>query len=153
LLRLRPVEAWLSPAYDIAEDDAPLIHETFEAFFHAVEGGTLAEELGGAEAASRADEASATIRDAVAAGLQPESRDTEWYVYYGLDALVEGFIRRRDVPSRDTPPATLDLDAFRTAAEEFVARAGAVAGGSPGADWIIRTARVLRRLRDCDEPV
>ena len=30
LLRLRPVEARLSPAYDIAEDDAALVRESFE---------------------------------------------------------------------------------------------------------------------------
>ncbi|PYV13582.1 MAG: hypothetical protein DMG07_14040 [Acidobacteria bacterium] len=100
LLRLRPVEAWLSPAYDIAEDDAPLIHEAFEAFFHAVEGGTRAEELGGAEAAGRADEASVTIRDAVAAGLQPESRDTEWYVYYAARRSSPRYAARDARPRR-----------------------------------------------------
>jgi ATP-dependent helicase/nuclease subunit A len=42
LLRLRPVEAELSPSYEIAEDDDLLIHETFEVLLQAVESGTLA---------------------------------------------------------------------------------------------------------------
>ena len=61
LLRLRPVEALLSPPYEIAEDDEALVRETFEALFHAVENGTLALELEGAEAAARADEVTETV--------------------------------------------------------------------------------------------
>src|SRR6266545_3068045 len=37
LLRLRPVEARLSPSYEIAEDDAALVRETFEILLHAIE--------------------------------------------------------------------------------------------------------------------
>lgn len=51
LLRLRPVEAALSPSYEIAEDEGPLIRETFEVLMHAVESGTLAAELMGTDAA------------------------------------------------------------------------------------------------------
>src|SRR2546422_9703137 len=40
LLRLRPVEALLSPAYEIAEDDDALVRETFELLLHTVQGGT-----------------------------------------------------------------------------------------------------------------
>ncbi len=42
LLRLHPMEAELSPSYEIAEDDSGLIGETFEVLIHAVENGTLA---------------------------------------------------------------------------------------------------------------
>jgi len=45
LLRLRPIEARLSPSYEIVEDGAALADEAFTAFLHAVEAGTLAEEL------------------------------------------------------------------------------------------------------------
>ena len=101
LLRLRPVEAALSPSYEIAEDQEPLVRETLQVLLHTVERGTLAAELTGADASSRSDEATQTILDALAAGLQVESRETEWKIYYGLDALVEGFVRQRDIPPPD----------------------------------------------------
>jgi len=153
LLRLRPVEAKLSPSYEIAEDDGPLVRETFDVLLEAVQSGTLAAELHGTEAAPLADEAMRTILDALTAGLQAESRETEWYIYYGLDALVEGFVRQRDVPPPDAPGAAFDAAGFRSAADEFVREAGAVRSGSPGADWIARTAGALRRLRGVDDPV
>ncbi len=40
LLRLRPVEAALSPAYQIVEDDEDLVRETWEVLLHAVQSGT-----------------------------------------------------------------------------------------------------------------
>ena len=46
LLRLRPVEARLSPSYDIVEDDGELVAEAFTVFLQAVEAGTLADTLG-----------------------------------------------------------------------------------------------------------
>ena len=82
-----------------------------------------------------------------------ESRETEWKIYYGLDALVEGFIRQRDIPPPDVPPLPFDFTAFRVAADEFVHIASSVRGDSPGADWIVRTASFLRRLKGRDDPV
>ena len=120
LLRLRPVEADLSPSYEIAEDQGPLVRETLQVLLQAVESGTLVAELIGANAAARADEATRTILDALAAGLQVESRETEWKVYYGLDALVEGFIRQRDIPPPDVPALPFDFTAFGVAADEFI---------------------------------
>jgi len=61
LLRLRPVEAQLSPAYEIAEDDEALVRETFELLLHAVQGGTLEAELAGTPAAGRGVEAAGTL--------------------------------------------------------------------------------------------
>jgi ATP-dependent helicase/nuclease subunit A len=153
LLRLRPVEARLSPSYEIAEDDGPLVRETFEVLLQAVESGTLTAELRGTAAADRADEATRTVLDTLDAGLQAESRETEWHVYYGLDALVAGFVRQRDVPPPDAPPVPFDVATFRAAADEFVREARSVRGGSPGGDWIVQTADALRRLRDVDHPV
>src|SRR5689334_10166559 len=56
LLRLRPVEADLSPSFEIAEDQGPLIRETLEVLLQTVESGTLAAELTGATAATRSEE-------------------------------------------------------------------------------------------------
>ena len=153
LLRLRPVEAGLSPSYEIAEDDQALIRETFEVLLQAVQSGMLRVELESTDVAERAGEATQSVLDALDAGLRAESRETEWYVYYGLDALVEGFIRFRDIPPPDSLPATFDVSPFRSAADDFVALAKAVKKGSPGSDWIVRTASVLAKLRALDDPV
>ena len=135
LLRLRPVEAVLSPSFEIAEDQGPLVRETLQVLLHAVESGTLAAELTGADASSRSEEATQTILDALAAGLQVESRETEWKIYYGFDALVEGFIRQRDIPPPDVTPVPFDFTAFRAAADEFVHITASVTS-SLGADWM-----------------
>lgn len=156
LLRLKPVEAGLSPSHEIAEDEGDqgaLVGETVEVLLQAVESGTLAAELAGTGAAGRAEEATRTILDALEADLKAESRETEWKIYYGLDALVGGFIRQRDVPPPDAEPAGFDAEGFRAAADAFVRAATPVRVGSPGADWILRTAEVLSQLRERDDAV
>ncbi len=154
LLRLQPVKASLSPSYEIAEDDEALVHETFQVLLQAVESETLAAELEGDGAAARADEATRTILDAIAAGLQAETRETEFWVYSGLDALVKGFLRQRDVPPPfDAPPASIDFGAFRKAADEFIREAAPVIGGSISAAWIKQTAEILAGVRNLEDPI
>jgi len=154
LLRLRPVEALLSPSYEIAEDDEPLVRETFDMLMQAIESGTLDAELAGSNAVGRADEATQTILDALAAGIRAESRETEWHVYYGLDALVGGFIRQRDVSPRHTPAALFDSVAFRKAADEMIQLCAAVPDlDAPGVRWLERVARRLQVLRKERNPV
>jgi ATP-dependent helicase/nuclease subunit A len=153
LLRLRPVEAGLSPSYEIAEDDQALIRETFQVLLQAVQSGTLAFELEGTDVAGRAGEATQTVLDALDAGLRAESQEMEWFVRYGLDALVEGFIRFRDVPPPDSPAASFEKVSFRTAAEEFVKLARPVKTESQGASWIRRTATVLAKLCKLEDPI
>jgi ATP-dependent helicase/nuclease subunit A len=147
LLRLRPVEAQLSPAYEVAEDDDALVRETFELLLHAVQAGTLETELAGTPAAGRATEAARTLLFALHAGIPSQSRDREWSGRHGLDHLVAGFIDLRDVPPPDGEPAAFDADAFRTAADEFIRLARSATGSSRGARWIQGTARLLERLR------
>ncbi|MGH7393736.1 MAG: UvrD-helicase domain-containing protein, partial [Candidatus Rokuibacteriota bacterium] len=108
LLRLRPVEAELSPAYDVVEDADDLVRETWDVLLHAVQGHTLAAELAGTVAADRAAEAAATIALALAAGLRAESIEREWKTDFGLDALAGGFIRWRDAPPADAGAEALD---------------------------------------------
>ena len=152
LLRLRPVEAQLSPSYEIAEDDEALTRETFEVLLHAVQSGTLAAELGGSPAAARADEVATTILFALEAGLRGESREGEWHAALGLDALVAGFVRQRDVPPPDVEATPFDAAAFRAAADELVARARRIGGTSRGARWLRETGQVLERVRDGQSP-
>ena len=147
LLRLRPVEAQLSPAYEIAEDDDALVRETFEVLLHAVQAGTLETELADTPAAARTTEAARTVLFALHAGIPSESRDVGWSVRHGLDGLVSGFIALRDVPPSDVEPAAFDAAAFRAAADEFIGLARGAKGASRGARWIQGTARLLERLR------
>ena len=153
LLRLRPVEAKLSPSYEIAEDDQALIRETFDVLLQAVQSGTLAAELEDSAVAESAAEVTQSILDALDAGLRADSLDLEFIVLYGLDELVADFIRYRDIPPPNLPPAPFDAHSFRAAADEFVTLARAVLDGSIGSDWIVRTAAVLTKLRNLDDPV
>lgn len=153
LLRLYPVEAQLSPSYEIAEDDEALVRETFEVLLHAVQSGTLAAELMGTDAEGRAEEATRTLLFALAVGLPAQSRDTGWQILHGLDGLVGGFIMERDVPPQDAEPAPFDAAAFRTVADELIALARPVRGGSPGAVWLQRMASALRRVRAIEDPL
>ena len=120
LLRLKPVEAALSPSYEIAEDDDALVHETFERLLHAVQNDTLAHELAGTAAAARAAEATRTILFAVQVGLPAETKELEWGFRHGIESLVAGFVGQRDIPPRDAEAAPFDLAAFRAAADEIV---------------------------------
>ncbi len=153
LLRLRPVEAELSPSYEIVEDDAALIRETFDVLMQAVKSGTLAAELEGTQAVGRAEEAVATILDAIAVGLKTESQETEWKDKYGLDALVEGFIRARDVPPPDRPPAAFDAEAFAMAAGEMAGLCRSLPDlDAPGVRWLKRVGDTLEGLREERDP-
>ena len=153
LLRLRPVEADLSPTYEIAEDTEALVAETVDVLLHAVQSGTLAAELEGTPAAARAEEATRTVLFALAVGLRAASRETEFHVFHGLDGLVAGFVRQRDIPPPDGDPAAFDLAAFRAAAGEMVAAGERLTGASSGARWLRRTAAVLRSLGAVTEPL
>jgi ATP-dependent helicase/nuclease subunit A len=152
LLRLRPVEAELSPAYEIVEDDEDLVRETWDVLLHAVQNGTLGAELAGTGAESRAAEVTWTTLVALDAELRAESRETEYWTFYGLDALVGAFIRWRDVPPADAEPAAFDTAAFRAAAQDFIDVAVPVHGASLGARWVRNTAGCLAALAIAEDP-
>jgi ATP-dependent helicase/nuclease subunit A len=153
LLRLRPVQAELSPSYEVTDDSDELVAETVTVLLHAVQSGTLAAELNGTSAASRADEVTRTILFAIAAGVLAGSREFEFSVRHGLDNLVAGFIGQRDLPPPDEEPAAFDADAFRTAADEFVRLGAGFTGKSVGARWLRRTVEVVRTVRTFADPL
>src|SRR5262245_37664077 len=86
LLRLRPVEADISPRYEIAEDDGPLLRDTFDRLVHAADAETLGDQLGTrvGDVSVPIAEIEATIRLAQAAGLRMERRETPYGINAGL---------------------------------------------------------------------
>jgi ATP-dependent helicase/nuclease subunit A len=120
LLRLRPAEARISPAYEIAEDADEYVRETYERLMHAVERGSLEDELYGEPAADHAEIAEDALRAALNVGLRAESLETEFYTQFGLDAVVAGFIDSRDVDVPTEPPLALDLRRLRKGMRTFI---------------------------------
>jgi ATP-dependent exoDNAse (exonuclease V) beta subunit len=153
LLRLHPVEADLSPSYEVVDDEDALVHETFEVLMQAVQNDTLADELGGTAAAARAPEAARAILDALACGVDAGTRELEWGYRYGLDALVAGFVRARDVWPPDVEPPAFDFAAFRAAAGEFVTLTTGIRPGTYGANWLVRVREELGRLQLVDDAI
>ena len=74
LLRLQPMKARLSPAYQIAEDVDGLVEETFALLLQAVQSGTLVAELPG-EDPNYVAEVERTFQEALRAGLVVRSRE------------------------------------------------------------------------------
>ncbi|HEX9290057.1 MAG TPA: UvrD-helicase domain-containing protein [Anaeromyxobacteraceae bacterium] len=167
LLRLRPVEARLSPSYDIVDDAGELVAETFSAFLQAVETGTLADELHDArpqgernaatalhrDLAALAEEAQATIVDALRAGMRVQSVQHQHGEYAGLDRLFDRLIETRDVPPVAPPATAPDLGRFRELVDELAGLAARSRGEGAGSRFIARTLTRLQRLRDLQDPV
>ena len=153
LLRRRPVEAWLSPSYEIVEDASALAHETYEILLQASENDTLADELDGTTCdRKRADEAASHVRAAVEAGLRAATREGEWKDKNGLDALVASFIEHRDVPPPEAKLPRFDPTRVHQAIAEFVALAKGTAGPGKGSRFISRLAAELQALTKEDDP-
>ncbi|BDG08592.1 UvrD-helicase domain-containing protein [Anaeromyxobacter paludicola] len=149
LLRLRPVEARLSPSYSLVEDGDALVEETCRVLLHAAQARTLAQELAGHEAlcdAARAEEAQESIRAALDAGLPVDSKEYEFATKNGLWALFAGFIAQRDVPPPEAPPAKFQAARIRALVEEFQEWTRGVGDGTPGGKWLRRTAKRLDKL-------
>ena len=109
LLRLRPVEAELSPSYEVVEDDGELVRETFDVLLQAVEGGTLAARAGrhGVRAA-RAEGATRTVLDALRGGARGASpRSASGTSATGWTRWSRASSATRDVPPPDAPPVAL----------------------------------------------
>ncbi len=152
LLRLHPVEARLSPSYQIADDVEALAHETFTILVEACEKGTLAAELAGTPAAHLAEDATEVLLDVFAAGLRLETQERDWGALLGLDAVVEGMILNRDVELRALPDASFSIDAFRGYAREYRALAEHVDPSCKVGRWFANAADVLGRALELDDP-
>jgi ATP-dependent helicase/nuclease subunit A len=148
LLRLRPREARLSPTFEILEDNEELVQETFTLLLEGAQSGTLAASFAGTPHEALASEAEQTVQDALRAGLRATQRETEWWIYGGLDTLVRGLVNQRDLQAELSEVPAVDLEIFREYAREFIERAKNVRGSAPGQQWLMRNSAVLRRLLD-----
>jgi ATP-dependent helicase/nuclease subunit A len=152
LLRRRPVEAGLSPSYEVLEDAAALVHETFETLLQAAEGGTLAGELAGTVVEAEAREAGEAVRQALAAEVQVETREFEHGAHHGLDALVRAFVEHRDVPPAPAKAAPFPAARVREAIAEFVATARPARADTAGGRFLRGFADRLEEVAGDLEP-
>src|SRR3954471_17488342 len=153
LLRMRPVEAKLSPSYEIAEDAGPLVEETYRLLLDSAQSGRLAAELAGTAAAEIADEAQETVVGAIDAGVRTETLEREYNSLFGLDAVVSSFILQRDVLPAPPEMPRFEMRAFRDAAREFIDGVkGLKDNGTRGIRWMRRLRDVLVDLLEEDHP-
>ena len=155
LLRRYPLEAGLSPAYELCDDITPLVAETFADLHDACESGTLARELpSDAFPPSVLAETEATFRATFEAGFSLDVADrTQFNTEPGLPDLLAAWIQQRD-----RTPATVAVPAFPRAAfaalcAQFQHSARAFGGASPGVRWLHRMADLLDDIGADADPV
>jgi ATP-dependent helicase/nuclease subunit A len=101
LLRLHPVEAKLSPRYEIREETQDLVRLVTERLLRSGE---------------------PAIEDYLAAGLRAWSDDGGYQTKHGLDSLVSGLINSRDVVPKLQTPGEPDDAATRSGASSLLAK-------------------------------
>lgn len=155
LLRTRPMEAKLSPEYEICEDANLLVQETFRLLIHACETKSLASELD--VAADEITETQATISDYRRAGLRtmgrPRSGSSAGEIL-GLNDFVEAVINNRDVlPEFGSVPAPPDLSLVRPPIRTFVDAVKKLSGESWGHRWLRGRALELEPALTSADPI
>jgi ATP-dependent helicase/nuclease subunit A len=154
LLRLEPMACNLSPDYEIMEDSDALHLETWHELLAASERGLLPKVVDGRVAPNVAEEAQATIIDALRVGLAAETVQYEFNDVWGLDALVSGFINRRDSPPNHTQAVPEpDFAAFAQTVKEFVKLVKPAGEASSAARFLKRAAKTLAALSEEAPPV
>ncbi|MFQ5667642.1 MAG: UvrD-helicase domain-containing protein, partial [Candidatus Binatia bacterium] len=155
LLRLRPVEAALSPAYTLIDDNAELVRETFRRLRRAAEAGTLREEMGAAGSTippAWTDEAAATLRAAARAGLPMERAESPGSPAPSLEATLARMVATRDVSVDPVPIPDPQLAEARAAAARFAEMVRLLRAQGRGHRRLHRIARALRRLDGVEDP-
>ena len=154
LLRRYPVEARLSPSYEVLEDASSLIHETVETLLLASEAGTLADELAGTGIdPDLAKEAGESIRRALEAEVLVETVEYDFSSKPGLDALFRKFIEHRDVPPLEPKAAPFPAARVKEKVDGFVAQARQSKGDGRGSKFLARFAARLEAVSKDLDPV
>ena len=152
LLRLFPIEAGISPSYEIEDDASETMLEAYRVLLDASQGGTLHLRLEGTRAEGLAEEAAGTVLDALAAGLRPDSEEYETHIKAGLDLLVQRMLEQRDVVPRALDAVPFDRASFDAVAREVIAKIDALTGDGKGERWCRRLARRLGELAAAPSP-
>jgi len=154
LLRLRPVEAALSPAYALVEDTGALVHETFLRLRRAAEGGALPTELGVFGAGlnpALANEAAETLRAASRAGLQLAHTERTFGTVASLEAIMARMIDTRDIAADLGTIPDPQLVQARGAAQRLTQMLKVMRGAEAGHHALRLAARGLERLATVDD--
>jgi ATP-dependent exoDNAse (exonuclease V) beta subunit len=152
LLRRYPMQARLSPAYKIAEDDSAVVEEAAQRLLALVEDARLTAECQGPLPAEAVADAEAALR----AAMEPDcvlarSRDRPFGRELGLDAFIGSLIRNRDsLPN--VPRAVFEVDKYRTAAREFLLLSAGLDGDKRGTKWLKRVRRFVQETQDVADP-
>ena len=153
LLRMKPAESRLSPNYEVVEDEEELVEETYQLLLRGAEQGTLAGSLAGTGAEDLAEEAARTVMDVLRAGIRAQTRETGFAPISGLDALVAGLIRHRDVPPEQGPVGEPDLEATRRYMQEFIDLAEPISGDTEFGAWAKAMAGRMAEWMTVTDPV
>jgi ATP-dependent helicase/nuclease subunit A len=155
LLRLRPVEAVLSPAYALVEDTSELVKETFLRLRRSAEAGSLRTELGPFAAdvdQVLLNEAAETLRAATRAGLQMQRTENAYGPVASLEATMARMIDTRDIAVELCAIPDPQLDQVHAAVERLSQMVRLMRGGELGHRALRLIVRALGRLRAVDDP-
>ncbi len=148
LLRLQPMKARLSPAYQIEDNIDALLDETFDGLLHAVQSGTLVAELDGEERAY-VTQVERTLQEALRAGLLVRSVERPPLPpKVGLDLLFRGFIDQRDRELEWNDSSSFDRAAFDHVARELIASTQGITDQMRGTQWLVALATRISELLD-----
>lgn len=140
LLRMRPVEAGISPAYEILDQEDPILTETTELLLTSSESGLLPEALSPSISAQslprdHVEEAQKTIQDYIEAGLRAESRSAGFSSILGFDALVRAMVLQRDVPFPCPEVSDPPIENIKETVRDFARTIDNLPGDSEGTKW------------------
>ena len=154
LLRLRPVEAELSPAYVLLDDMSELVRETFWRLRRAAETGSLCAELGRAGVRLGpylSDAAEQTLRAAAGGGLPLKRSDGPHGPIASLENIVSRMIESRDIDLELPEEPDPQLDEARAAVVKFRELVSRVHGKELGHRQLRRMAHHLARIEQVDD--
>lgn len=153
LLRLQPMKARLSPAFQIVDEVDALADETFGLLLHAVQGGTLAADLDGDP--SYLAEVERTWQEALRAGLLVHTVERDPIPpRVGLDLLVRDFIEHRDRDLAWEGTGAFDSAGFAAAVDVFLRRTQPVVDDDfPGTRWLLRLRDRLAESANLTDPL
>ena len=99
LLRLRPIEARISPSYQIVEDTESLIHETTHRWLEGARSSKLLDQWSNIKNAPSKDDCEAAtvwLRDLLEAGIEIQDKEFEFSAQIGIVGLVRCIVDQRD---------------------------------------------------------